>query len=380
VKLAFTLYKYFPYGGLQRDFLAVAQECHCRGHDVSAYVLEWHGEVPAWLDLHIVPVKGLSSHTRYARYSEWLERQNIAQAADVVIGFNKMPGLDIYFAADPCYAEKVDGRGALYRSSGRCKHFQGYEEAVFSPDSKTEILTIARNQRDIFHRYYGTPHQRFHELPPGIDESYQSSEGRDTIRCDFRREFGLADDDFLMVMIGSGFKTKGLDRALEAVSSLPEELKKTVKFFVVGQDNPKRFLRKIKSLKLQDQVKIFSGRSDVRRFLFGADLMLHPAYFESAGKILLEGVASGLPVLVTEACGYAHYIDDAQAGCVLADPFQQEKLNDLLARMMSEILSPLDKRMDWSGNGLRFAGSEDLYSQKKFVVDVIESYSRGGQG
>ncbi|WP_288478958.1 hypothetical protein, partial [uncultured Pseudomonas sp.] len=25
--LAFVLYKYFPFGGLQRDFLRIAQEC-----------------------------------------------------------------------------------------------------------------------------------------------------------------------------------------------------------------------------------------------------------------------------------------------------------------------------------------------------------------
>lgn len=26
---------------------------------------------------------------------------------DRVVGFNKMPGLDVYYAADVCYAEKV---------------------------------------------------------------------------------------------------------------------------------------------------------------------------------------------------------------------------------------------------------------------------------
>ena len=35
MQLAFVLYKYFPYGGLQRDFLRIARICQARGHSVG---------------------------------------------------------------------------------------------------------------------------------------------------------------------------------------------------------------------------------------------------------------------------------------------------------------------------------------------------------
>ena len=44
MKLALCLYKYFPYGGLQRDFLRILKECQSRGHEVSVYTSEWQGE------------------------------------------------------------------------------------------------------------------------------------------------------------------------------------------------------------------------------------------------------------------------------------------------------------------------------------------------
>lgn len=367
MKLAFCLYKYFPFGGLQRDFLAVAAECHRRGHEVTAYVLSWDGDVPEWLAVVEVPVKGWASHTRYERYSRWLRDQGVVNQFDAIVGFNKMPDLNVYFAADPCYKEKVAGRGEWYRNSRRCKHFLQFEASVFSPDSNTEILMIARNQKNIFQRYYATPSERIHLLPPGIDPAYRDATERDDLRKEFRQEFDLSDDECLLLMVGSGFKTKGLDRALRAVAALPDFQRQNIRFFIVGQDNPARFKRQANKLGIADNVTIFSGRSDVRRFMFGADLMLHPAYFESAGKVLIEAIASGLPVLVTDVCGYAHYISDAEAGRVLTSPFRQEKLNKLLSDMLLNL-----SEQAWGENGLAFAEHNDLYHQPHYAADVID--------
>ncbi len=76
---------------------------------------------------------------------------------------------------------------------------------------------------------------------------------------------------------------------------------------------------------MSDQVQILKGRSDIPRFLLGADLLIHPAYNENTGTVLLEALVSGLPVLVTEVCGYAHYIAEADAGRVLPAPFDQRQ-------------------------------------------------------
>ena len=41
MQLAFVLYKYFPFGGLQRDFMRIALECQQRGHKIRVYTLIW---------------------------------------------------------------------------------------------------------------------------------------------------------------------------------------------------------------------------------------------------------------------------------------------------------------------------------------------------
>ncbi|MDX9838614.1 MAG: glycosyltransferase family 1 protein, partial [Azoarcus sp.] len=62
MQLAFCLYKYFPFGGLQRDFLRIALACQSRGHDIRVYVLEWEGEVPPGFDVIKVPVSAMLNH------------------------------------------------------------------------------------------------------------------------------------------------------------------------------------------------------------------------------------------------------------------------------------------------------------------------------
>lgn len=67
-----------------------------------------------------------------------------------------------------------------------------------------------------------------------------------------------------------------------------------------------------------------------------ADLLLHPAYQEAAGIVLLEAVTAGLPVLTTCVCGYAHYIVDANCGAVIDEPFRQEALNEILLKALTQ--------------------------------------------
>jgi UDP-glucose:(heptosyl)LPS alpha-1,3-glucosyltransferase len=163
LKLAFCLYKYFPHGGLQRDFLRIALACQTLNHEIRVYTLEWKGEVPPGFDVVVVPVTALTNHTRYERFSDWVQRALLQDPVDVVIGINKMPGLDIYYAADSCYAEKAHTqRSWLYRQLPRYKHFSQYEKAVFGRDSETEIMMISQVQLPFFDRYYQTQKERVH--------------------------------------------------------------------------------------------------------------------------------------------------------------------------------------------------------------------------
>ncbi|RRJ82359.1 glycosyltransferase family 4 protein [Aestuariirhabdus litorea] len=368
MKLAFVLFKYFPYGGLQRDFLRIATLCQQRGHSIRVYTMEWQGPCPEGFDVRVLNVKALSAHRRNESFQRKVSYSIAQEPVDAVVGFNKMAGLDLYYAADPCYEDKaLTQRSALYRLGARYRHFHEAERAVFGVDSKTEILMISEVQIPLFQRHFETPAERFHLLPPGISRDRCAPANAAEIRADFRREQGLGEEDRLLLMVGSGFKTKGLDRALYALASLPAALRARTRFMVIGQDNFTPFERIARRLGVEGQVSFLSGRDDIPRFMQGADLLVHPAYNENTGTVLLEAVVAGLPVLVTDVCGYAHYVEKAGAGLLLESPFEQADMDRKLEVMLT---SP--NRENWKRNALRFAEHADIFSMPERAAELIE--------
>lgn len=372
MQLAFLLYKYFPFGGLQRDFVRIAQECQCRGHAIRVYALSWEGEVPEGFELVTVPVKSLLNHRRYAKFTRWVQADMRRRPVDRVVGFNKMPGLDFYYAADPCYEDKARHlRRRWYRYSPRYRHFSAYERAVFDRQRHTQLLMISATQQELFKHYYGTPAERFHLLPPGISPDRRApanaAQLREAARARFAEEFELPTDGLLLVQIGSDFYRKGLDRSIQALAALPPELRQRTRLVALGADDPTKMQSLADQQGVGEQVFLPGGRNDVPDFLLAADLLLHPARHENTGTVLLEALVAGLPLLVTEVCGYAHHVTDADCGLVAPEPFDQQAFNGQLAQMLGDDTA----RAAWQDNALRYAREQDLYSMPQQAADVI---------
>jgi UDP-glucose:(heptosyl)LPS alpha-1,3-glucosyltransferase len=369
---AFLIYTYFPYGGQQRDFLRVAMACRERGHKIIVYTMRWQGEIPEDFEVRIVPVRAWRRYKLYQRFTAAVRDALQTSPADLVIGFNKMPGLDVYFAADPCFAERaLKERGFYYRFTARYRHFLAYERAVFGPAANTRILLLSPLQRLQFAHHYPGCESRMQDIPPGIGRDRMAPDNAVQIREELRAEFGLEAQDLLIVHIGSGFVVKGVDRSLRAIAALPTQIRSRVHYFIVGQDKPGRFLRLAKRLGIASQCHFIGGRDDVPRFLLGADLLLHPAYSESAGYVLLEATIAGLPVLTTDTCGYAFHIRAAGSGEICGSPFKQIELEQKLLHMLST-----PGRNEWRENGIQYGRNTDLYSMPETVAAYIESYTK----
>ena len=372
MKISFLIYSYFPYGGQQRDFLRIAQRCASKGYKAEVYTLSWQGDVPKDLNVTIVPVKALTNIGLYRKYTSWVFEHLMNEEQGVVIGFNKMPGLDMYFAADPCFLEKAESqRGLYYKFTSRYRHFAEYEKAVFGENQTTEILMLTAQQRKDFEEYYPGSARRMHNLPPGIESDRRLGDKRRIKRLAFREKFSITEDQIALLQIGSGFKVKGIDRSLKAVASLPPELRDRVIFILVGKDKPAKVWKLADDLAIKDRVLIVPGSDDVLSFLAGSDLMLHPAYKESAGHVLLEAMVSGLPVLTTTTCGYACYIEKSKSGLVCAEPFNQEELNQNLCLMIKNV-----DEVCWSENGLKYERENDLYSLHEKAANLIDKFAK----
>jgi len=371
-KLAFLLFKYFPFGGLQNDFLRIALECQRRGYDIVVYTRSWEGDIPEGFDVRLVRSKGATNHGKARRFVDWVKNALRENPVDGTVGFNRMPGLDVYFAADNCYAEKArTQRSPAYRFGARYRTYADLEEMVFSPSSATEVLLISERQMAGYVNFYNTPKSRLHLLPPGMDTSRKRPGDADEVRETLRRHLGIATDEHVLIQVGSGFITKGLDRSIRAFASLPDMIRKKTRLLVVGKDRPGRFFKLAKKLGVAERVVFLGGRNDVPDLLQASDLMIHPAINEAAGIALLEALANGLPVICTAACGHAPHIQKSQGGKVLPEPFDQPQLNEVLIGLLQG-----DHLKNLGAHGLAYAEQTDLYSQHQHAADMIEQVMR----
>jgi UDP-glucose:(heptosyl)LPS alpha-1,3-glucosyltransferase len=313
----------------------------------------------------------MRNHERSREFSQRVASELQGRSYDIVVGFNRISGIDVYYAADPCYIAKINElHGPLYRLTGRYRYFSAVERELFGPGSEARILLLSEQEISKYVHYYNTPLQRFTVLPPGISPDRRAPPDAAQIRTDFRKQHAIGDRDRLVLMVGSGFRTKGLDRAIQSIAALPGELRQRCTLMVVGEDNERPFRKMAKQLGVAGRIRFMQGQEDVRSFMLGADLLIHPAYSENTGTVLLEAIIAGLPVLATEVCGYAFHIEKADAGRILASPFEQGSLNRELVDMLD---SP--ERKQWSENGIRYGLEEDLYSMPFVVADYLEHYA-----
>lgn len=369
MKLAFCAYKVFPYGGLSRDLIQIALACQSRGHAVHVFVREWQGPVPPGFNIQKIKSRGFSNPAKNTNYQLDLAPFLDEAGFDVVIGFNKMPGLDIYYAADSCFKQKaLVERGRFFRMSRRCRAYLRDEASVFGDDADALCLLLSRDQKQHYSEHYRTPEQRLIMLPPSIAKDRRPIGDTAAKRAAFRREFGLADDDKVILMVGSGYKTKGLDRAIKALAGLDQPLRCKTWLYVVGEDKSAPFERLASKLGVRSRVRFFGARDDVPSFLLGADMLLQPSIQESAGAAILEAMVCGLPVLATDVCGNATHIEQANAGKVMPSPFDER----VFTRLLTEVLTS-PERPAWSQNGLRYGLLHDLYSMPDTVADIIDA-------
>ncbi len=350
MKFAFIIFKYFPFGGMQRDMLRTANELVKRGHQVEIFTLSWQDDAPKGIGIHVLPQKGLLNFMRYQRFINSVFEYIGANAFDYIFGYNRMVGLDAHFAADPCFVERAERKGGLlYRLNPRHKWFASCEKAIFSSKSTTQVLAVSMTEKPNFQDWYGTQDERFHYIPPYLSPDRFKLEDKKAMRALVRRTFNFSSGDFVYMLTGSGFAIKGLDRAILAMAALPQKLLKRTKLLAVGQDNPKQFMAMAEKLGIKDHVVISKGRPDIPKLMQGADVCVHPAYRENTGLVILEAMACGAPILVTESCGYARHVKEAKAGLVNALPFNQDQFN---AQWL--VMRESRKKPKWSKNGLAY--------------------------
>lgn len=218
------------------------------------------------------------------------------------------------------------------------------EKEIFDPDRFFSFLPdmIICNSKAVARRfeknkklipkaqviYNGVDLEKFN---PGIDPSR------------IREEFGLGTDTAVIGIASRFSKNKGHEYFFSEARMLLKRFKdKRIKFLVVGgavfkEDayREKQLRRLIDDLGLKDSVVFCGFREDMPAIFSALDIFVLTSRAEACGRVLLEAMASGKPVVGTDAGGTPELVPDGAAG-ILIPPFKPEALSGALIQLLTD--------------------------------------------
>ena len=371
MKIAFAIVSLFPGGGLQRDCVEIAKVVRDLGHDVTIYTCRVHDHTLAdGIPILLLQNDAVTNHGRQYAFATDLLKE-ASNRYDLIVGFDKLFGLDVLYCADPSMAYRLLSQPYL-RLLPRYRTYRALEKDSFAPRSKTQIMLLSHGQMGEYWSAWGTESGRMHLLPPTLRPDRRQPDYRtNAVRQTLRSQLGLTSDDLVWVSICVQPRIKGIDRVIEALAKFPD-----VKLLIAGLAETNRvsarLARLARNLGVASRVKWLGHRDDIPHLMAAADLLVHPARYDTTGTVILEAIVNGLPVITTAACGYARHVESASAGIVLREPFEFR----LFLAALEEAHDPA-VRQAWSAAGNEYGLDPTLYQGRLRAAEVIIKAAHG---
>jgi glycosyltransferase involved in cell wall biosynthesis len=161
----------------------------------------------------------------------------------------------------------------------------------------------------------------------GVDTDVFSPEMRHYRRADARKQFGLLEDEIILLLIGNGWRNKGLPCLLEALSQLGDL---PVRLLVVGQDDRAPFDEMAARFNIAARVTFLPPSPDVAQFYAACDIYTGPSLHDSFAMPPAEAMACGLPVVTSRNNGGSGIIAHGENGLILEDAHDFMALGKLI--------------------------------------------------
>lgn len=226
------------------------------------------------------------------------------------------------------------------------------------------VVALSASEPDTLRRVYGRVVPPISVIPNGVDlERFRPPSGQE--RSEAREAFNLGDDDRVALFIGHEFSRKGLSIAIDALVHAP-----TVLLMVLG-GNAQTIARaraQAESLGVAERVFLAGPQFDLPRFFASADMFVLPSAYESSGLVLMEALASGVPVLTTEVGFAPELVHDGVNGYLL--PRDPKAFADRMEELAAADAGPWRERARASAEAHGWRSTAEKY------VDLLESLRR----
>lgn len=333
--LALVRQRYAADGGAERFVARALSTLQGHGWDMMLVTRHWQATES---------VRLLSCDPFYigSLWRDWGFARSVCKSlarhpVDIVQSHERIACCDIYRAGDGVHREWLKQRrralGLWSRIRLGLSPYHYYtcwaEKRVFASPQLHAVICNSRMVKDEIKQHFHFPEDKLHVIYSGVDtQTFHPTLRRH--RSLVRDRYAIPQQATLFLFVGSGFERKGVGILLEAMVELPDH----VHLLIVGKDKKMHtFLARVKKLMLTKRVYFVGAQQDVESFYGAADAFVLPTLYDPFPNVVLEAMASGLPVITSTKCGAAELIENNKNGYV-CDALDKVSLVEVMKNLL----------------------------------------------
>lgn len=236
--------------------------------------------------------------------------------------------------------------------------------------SKAIIAISESVKNEVLKNYPNIPEDKVYVVYSGVNLKEFNPEHRKKYLKEIREKHHIPIDDLLLIFVGNPFERKGLEFVIRAFAKLKF---KNITLLVSGKDDPTPYQKLARKLGVNDKIRYNIGLTpEIYKYFAASDIFVFPTLYEPFGLVILEAMASGLPVIVSEIAGAAELIENWKDGVKLQNPKNYMEMVDKLNALIEDD----DLRKKLGKNARKKAEKYSWEVTAKQMLEVFEEVKK----
>lgn len=208
----------------------------------------------------------------------------------------------------------------MERDEDETSNFLFYTRKIipFGLKKAQKIITISENSKKDIIRHFEIPASKIEVIYLGIDDYFKIMENKGKVE-QVKAKIGITGE--YIYHLGSLGPRKNTDKVLEAFAVLKKDKKIKEKLVIssLSREGVKKYENKIREMSLEGEVIITSyvKEDELVSLYNGAKLFLYLSLYEGFGFPVVEAMACGCPVIVSNVSSMPELVNDPE---LLVDP------------------------------------------------------------
>lgn len=372
MKVAMLIRKFVTTGGAERYAVEVASRL-ANKCELHVYTQETSVELP---DITFHKISRFSEKPRYLNQFYFnLQVNKLKEHYDIVHSHERVSNFDVLTIHCPTFKGGYLGDGVpdfrrLWRHatsgfSPRIAYYLWQEKQQFRCELGRRFIAVSRHVMNDVITQYSLNESDFDFAYPGVNLEKFLPVSAAQKEAE-RKKLKLGNSELVICFVGTEFERKGLRTLIEALGILKDE---PIRLLVAGAGNVRPFENEAIQLGIRDKIFFLGLVQDVQAVYAASDLFILPTLSDPCPMAPLEAMASGLPVIMSNAniTGVAEHVKKSEA-ILLNDPRSASELADVIKRMQDSAT-----RSEYISKGLQLVQE---ITWDKTARETLKSYER----